>query len=60
MTAAVQLARQLTIAAAQVQQVIRGTDLLEDAQHTRLQAAAGGGKRDGKGLVELPVELEQA
>ena len=59
MTTAGELACQLAVPAAQVQQVIGWTDLIEHAQHTRLQAQAGGGKWNGKGLVELPVEVEQ-
>ncbi len=54
------MACQLTISTAQIQQAVAGFYLLEDAHHTRLHVAPGGGERQGKGLVELPVELKQA
>ena len=60
MTTASKLVGKLTVATAQIQQVILGADRFKDAQHTWLNALAGSGERNGEGLVEFPVELKQA
>ncbi len=56
MPAAVQLARQLPVATAQIQDVRLAGQTLEHLAHARLQAHARGGKLERKGLVKLTVE----
>ena len=60
MTTLGKLACQLTIPASKVQHIGRGIDPFQDAFYPRLKALAGGRELQGKGLVELPVELKQA
>ena len=59
MTTASKLVGKLTITAAQIQQVILRADPFEGAQHPWLQTLPRGRELQCKGLVELPVELEQ-
>ena len=60
MPLASEMAGKGAIATTQVKQIIVGAELGENAQHTRLKALAGGREGQGKGLVELTVEIEQS